>query len=135
MVQLFQLFIIIAHLRWTSSEISKCATGVTAGLFQKHFIFEHPNKTKPGLGFGTLLHPSIFLLNPSCELSNIRSYTLQQYLVFYKEKNLRKISKVSISKVRVKNLLLLILKIFWCLAVLSLLAPPGTGCTQKLLNV
>lgn len=64
------IFIIIAHLRWTSSETSKYAIGITAGLFQKHFILEHPNKIKPVLGFATLFHPSIFLFNPSCEGSN-----------------------------------------------------------------
>lgn len=68
----------------------------------------------------------------------ISSYTLQQCLVFNGKKKLRKISKVSISKVGVKKMLLHILRIFWCLAVLSFPAPPALvaiKCTQKLLNV
>lgn len=113
----------------SSSETSKYAIGVTAGLFQKHFIFEHPNKTKHVLGFAILFLPSIFLFNPSCELSNIRTNIFLHFIavscVLQEKTKPRKISKGSISKIRVKKLLLLILRIFWCLAVLSLPAPPA----------
>lgn len=45
----------------SSSETSKYAIGVTAGLFQKHFIFEHPSKTKHVFGFAILFLPHLSL--------------------------------------------------------------------------
>lgn len=147
-----------AHLRWTSSGTSKDAAAITAGLCQKHFLFEYPNKTKSGLIFVNLFHPSIsFISNPSSELSNVRSNKLLHFTAvsfILEAKNLKTpklflkslpcstwICKISISNVRVKkrkkapNITFLLIREYSVLSLPAKNTSTRTVCTQKLLNV
>lgn len=79
--------------------------------------------------FCYLIPPSIFLFNPSCELSNIRTNELLHFIavscVLQEKTNLRKISKGRISKVKVKKIVTAYSKNILVSSCALIAAPPA----------